>query len=220
MTTLAETIDRQMTEIAAQAPASAHTAMAAFAAERERFAAAGLPAALLPVGSPFPDAELLDPQGQSVGLHALRAGRPAVLVFYRGAWCPFCNLTLRAYQQQLQPALATRGVALIAISPQKPDGSLTMQQKHALSYSVLSDVGGRLAAAVGILTRHSAAADTAARSLGIDVSAANADGEGIPMPTVAVVDAQGRLSWIDVHPDYGTRTEPAEILAALAQLEA
>jgi peroxiredoxin len=73
-------------------------------------------------GDVLPDAELIDAHGVSVTLDAARGGRPAVIVLYRGTWCPYCNLALRTHQQDLVPTLEQRGVGLIAISPQKPDG--------------------------------------------------------------------------------------------------
>lgn len=121
-------------------------------------------------------------------MSAVAAGRPAVVVLYRGAWCPYCNLTLRADQAQLVPELDRRGIALVPISPQKPDGSLTMQETNDLSFAVLSDPGNQLAGALGVLTA--------------------------PTPDVALVDRDGTVAWIDVHPDYSTRTEPDEVLRA------
>jgi peroxiredoxin len=67
-----------------------------------------------------------------------------VLVFYRGAWCPYCNITLATYQQHLLPRRTGRGIGLVAISPQAPDGSLSMQEKHDLSFTVVSDPGNAM----------------------------------------------------------------------------
>ena len=168
-----------------------------------------------PSGTPLPDAALTDIDGRSTTIAATAAGKPAVVVLYRGAWCPYCNLTLRAYQEQLVPELDRRGIALIAVSPQKPDGSLTMQETHALTYAVLSDPGNHLAAALGVLTAPTPEVVAAQAALGLDLTALNADGtRGLPMPTVALVDRDGTLRWIDVHPDYSTRTEPDDVLRA------
>ncbi len=188
---------------------------AAFAAEQADLQAAGVPAAVPATGSAFPDAELVDATGQPTTVATVAAGRPAVVVFYRGAWCPYCNVALRTYQEQLAPELDHRGIALVAISPQTPDGSLTMQEKNELSYPVLSDPGNRIATALGILTAPSDDVRAAQTALGLDLTAVNADGStGLPMPTVVLLDADGVLRWIDVHPDYTTRTEPADVLAA------
>lgn len=107
---------------------------------------------------------------------------------------------------------------MIAVSPQRPDGSLTMAQTNDLSYDVLSDPGNHIGRALGIVTRPTDRVQHAQASLGLDLTEVNADGtRDILMPTVAIVDAEGVLRWIDVHPNYVTRSEPARILEALAR---
>lgn len=145
VTTLAE-------GMAAQAPAEA---LEAFSAEQAELDAAGIPADVAEPGTAMPDASLLDAHGEPTTLKQARDGRPAVVVFYRGAWCPYCNVALRTYQRELKPELDRHGVALIAVSPQKPDGSLTMAETNDLEYTVLSDPGNRIGRALGILTRPS-----------------------------------------------------------------
>jgi peroxiredoxin len=195
-------------------------AMAAFGIEQRALEAAGVPDGVAAVGIPMPDGQLLDVVGEPTSLTESRDGAPAVVVFYRGAWCPYCNMTLHAYQEQLAGHLAERGVSLIAISPQKPDGSLTMQEKHELTFSVLSDPGNQIAGALGVLTAPGDDTRAAQLELGLDLTAVNADGTtAIPMPTVALVDAGGTLRWIDVHPNYATRTEPRAILDAVDSLD-
>ncbi|MEY9871653.1 peroxiredoxin [Streptacidiphilus sp. MAP12-33] len=194
--------------------------LAAFQDEQQQLDAAGIPAGVATVGSVMPDGDLLDAHGEPTTLTAARNGRPAVVVFYRGAWCPYCNIALRAYQEQLQPALATRGVALVAISPQTPDGSLTMQQTKELTFTVLSDAGNQIARRLGILTAPTEPVRQAQAALGLDLTTVNADHTpALPMPAVALVDTAGVLRWIDVHPNYATRTEPAAVLAALTTLD-
>ena len=140
MTSTHQTIAAQVDDLQAGMSGRLPAAVAAaFAAEQSSLSGAGTPDGVLPVGSPLPDAALTDIDGRSTTIAATAAGKPAVVVLYRGAWCPYCNLTLRAYQEQLVPELDRRGIALIAVSPQKPDGSLTMQETHALTYAVLSD---------------------------------------------------------------------------------
>ena len=106
---------------------------AAFGRWVAQLTAAGVPAGAARPGTMLSDAPMLDAHGAPTSLRAATAARPAVIVFYRGAWCPYCNLTLRAYQDQLYPALTERGIALIAVSPQKADGSLTAQEKMTSS---------------------------------------------------------------------------------------
>lgn len=193
-----------------------HGPMSAFGRERDQLAERDVPDGVIEPGDRLPDAELLDPRGQATTLQAALGEGLSVLVFYRGAWCPFCNLTLRTYQTDLLGPLDERGVALVAVSPQTPDGSLSMEEKHDLDFAVLSDPGNALASAAGVLTAPSAEARAAQLELGLDLEEVNADGTtAIPMPTTLIVDREGTLLWIDVHTDYGSRTEPAEVLAAL-----
>jgi peroxiredoxin len=220
MTTASPTIAAQSAAVsqgaAAQLPPEVS---AAFTAEQAELDVAGPPAGITAPGAPMPDGALLDVRGAATTLTRARDGRPAVVVFYRGAWCPYCNLTLRTYQQELVPALTERGVTLIALSPQKADGSLSTRESDELTFTVLSDPGNSVAGQLGILTAPSDDARKAQGVLGLDLADVNADGTyALPMPTVAVVDAEGILRWIDVHPNYTTRTEVAEILAAVTDL--
>jgi peroxiredoxin len=179
----------------------------------------GIPTGVAEPGETLGDFDLVDVHGAPTTLSSARAGRIAVVVLYRGAWCPYCNLALRAYQEDLAPTLARDGIALVAISPQKPDGSLSAQEKNELAFTVLSDPGNTIANRLGVLTAPTDDAQTAQRAIGLDLSSANADGtDGLPMPTVFIVDASGVIRWIDVHPNYTTRTEVADILTALNTL--
>jgi peroxiredoxin len=190
---------------------------AAFAKSLAELTAAGVPAGAGRPGTEISDVPLLDAHGMPTSLHAVAPDRPAVLVFYRGAWCPYCNLALKAYREQLHPALVDRGVALVAVSPQRPDGSLSMQEKNDLPFPVLSDPGNALAGELGILMpARSDDVRTAQEKLGLQLEDVNADAtDTLPLPTVVLVDAENRIAWIDVHPDYTTRTEVTDILAAV-----
>ena len=204
---------------AAMAKDPPNEAMRAFGREQAALASAGAPPGVARPGTQLADNELLDVRGAPTSLYKAAGGGTTVLVFYRGAWCPYCNVALSAYQQHLLPALTERGVRLLAVSPQGPDGSLSMQEKHDLAFTVLSDPGNSIARGLGILTQPSDEARAAQLELGLDLTAVNADGTtGVPMPTVAILDADHVLQWIDVHPDYSTRTEPAQVISALDQL--
>ena len=204
---------------AAMAKQPPNEVMGAFGREQAVLAAAGVPAGVAAPPRQLADAGLLDVHGAPTSLYKAAGEGPTVLVFYRGAWCPYCNVALSAYQRHLLSALTERGVHLIAVSPQAPDESLSMQEKNDLAFTVLSDPGNSIARDLGILTHPSDEARAAQLELGLDLTAVNADGTiGVPMPTVAILDAGQILRWIDVHPDYSTRTEPAQILNALDQL--
>jgi peroxiredoxin len=190
-----------------------------FDREQSTLATQGEPSGVLSLGSTLPDVDLIGADGRPTTLSEVAGGRPAVVVFYRGAWCPYCNITLSNYQNSLLPALSDRGVDLIAVSPQNPDGSLTMQQKHDLAFAVLSDPGNVLAHLLGIVTSPSSEVRAAQLQLGLDLTVVNADGTtSIPRPTTAIIDSGRVLQWIDVHPDYSTRSEAEDIIAALDAL--
>jgi peroxiredoxin len=190
----------------------------AFATEQRALAAGGNPPGVAQPGTRLPDGELLDVDGQPTTLAQNLGGKPAVIVFYRGGWCPYCNITLRTYQAQLVPALAERGIGLVAIAPEAPGGSLSTKESKQLTFTVLSDPGNQIAAQLGILTAPSDGARAAQLQLGLDLTQVNADGTtALPMPTVVITDADGVIRWIDVHPDYTTGTEPGHILQAVTE---
>jgi peroxiredoxin len=190
----------------------------AFAAEQRHLAAAGRPAPTAGPGDRMPDGRLLDVAGQLTTLAQALGSRPGVVVFYRGGWCPYCNIALRAYQAQLVPALAEKGIPVVAISPQTPDGSLSTQETKELTFTVLSDPGNQIAGELGILTAPSDDARAAQLQLGLDLTKVNVDATTtLPMPAVVIVDEAGVIRWLDVHADYTTRTEPREVLQAIAR---
>jgi peroxiredoxin len=178
-------------------------------------------AGIAPAGTILPDAALLDGHGAATTLYTVAGGGPAVLVFYRGAWCSSAQVALSAYQEQLLPQLAERGIKLVAISPQKPDGSVATQQKHGLAFTVVSDPGNTLAGRLGILTRPPNECCATQLQLGLDLTSVNADGTvTLPMPATVILDASRTVRWIDVHSDYRTHTEPGQVLAALDTMDA
>lgn len=214
---IAEQSDEVKAAAAGRLPAEVR---AAFGANLAALTAAGVPAGVAAAGTALDDVALTDAHGSVTSLHAVMDGRATVIVFYRGAWCPYCNVALRTYAQQLLPALNDRQVGLVAISPQNPDGSLSIQDKHALTFPVVSDPGNVLAGQLGILSlAHSDEVRAAQKQLGLDLAAVNADAtDTLPMPTVVIADAKHTLGWIDVHPDYTTRSEVTDILTALDTL--
>jgi hypothetical protein len=102
---------------------------------------------------------------------------------------------------------------------QKPDGSLTMQQKNDLAFTVVSDPGNTIAGRLGILAGPSEEARAVQLQLGLDLTSVNADGTvTLPMPATIILDASRTVRWIDVHPDYSTRTESRQVINALDHL--
>lgn len=186
-----------------------------FSAEQERLAATEDPAAYVTVGTQVAPFALPDAHGATVSLDDLLTGPATVLVFYRGAWCPYCNVALKAYQAELVPALTELGVTLAAVSPQGPDGSLTVEQSNALTFPVLTDAGSALARELGLVFELTDDVKAAQLAFGNDFTAINASGEwALPKPTVLVVDAARTVRFVDVQADYTLRTEPGAVLDA------
>ena len=132
--TPAPTLKEQLDGMTAAIPEAIGTRIDAGVAEIE----ASRAAPGLAVGDRAPAFTLPDALGRPVSLADLRANGPVVVIFYRGEWCPYCNLQLRALQAAL-PAIRELGASLVAISPQAPDHSLSLTEKHALAFPVLSD---------------------------------------------------------------------------------
>ena len=193
---------------------------AVFAREQQDLTERGLPRGVVAEGDTVPEAVLTAVDGSSVELSGVLAEAAAVAVFYRGAWCPYCNITLKTYQRDLLPTLTERGIQLIAISPQTPDGSRAAVENGELGFTVLSDPASRLARHLGLLTEPSPDAREAHSELGFNVADSNADSTaGVPYPTVLLVDQDGSVLFADVHADYTRRTEVPQIVEVLDRLK-
>ena len=171
------------------------------------------------VGDRAPDFALHDHLGRQVSLAGELEQGPVVLAFYRGEWCPYCNLMLRTYGLRAAE-FANHGARLVAVSPQTPDKSLTMAEKHSLEFSVLSDEGGEVIGAYGLKYDVDAQSRRLLESAGIDVAKFNGAGGWIlPAPAVFVIDRAGIVRYASVNGDYTQRVEPGEALAALDSLD-
>jgi len=159
---------------------------------------------------------LPDALNRPVQLSALWQRGPLVLVFYRGGWCPYCNLELRAWQQQAD-ALQHLGSQLVAVSPQTPDNSLSTAEKNALAFPVLSDSALQAATAFGVAFEMPPALIALYTQAGNDLAVVNGNGRWVlPLPATYVIDRDGRIVYAHVEVDYRLRAEPADVLAAVS----
>ena len=182
--------------------------------------ASGLVDRSLAVGATAPDFTLANVTGAAVSLRSLLENGPVVLSFYRGGWCPYCNLELRALQNVL-PQIQALGANLVAISPETPDNSLTTSEKNELSFAVLSDVGNRVAREFGLVFTLPEALRPIYEGFGIDLPAHNGDDRfELPVPATYVIDTDGRIAHAFANVDYTQRLDPEAILAALERLQA
>lgn len=195
-----------------QAPIEVMTAMETATA---KLAASGLADKALKRGSQMPDFELPDATGNIVRSTDLRAKTALLISFYRGHWCPYCNLELKALQERLADFTA-KGATLVAISPQTPDQSLTTQQKHALKFPVLSDSGNKVARKFGLVHTLDEHLRPIYQAFGIDLQAHNGDGSfELPVPATYLVDKNGIVLDAYVNVDYRERLSPETVLSWL-----
>ena len=172
----------------------------------------------LKVGDKAPDFELPGATGKTVKLSDLLARGPVVVTWYRGGWCPYCNVALRGFQKTL-PEIRSAGASLVAISPETPDNSLSTAEKGHLEFDVLSDKGSKVARAYGvsykipqvIVDQMKGRLDLAKRNGG--------DGDELPLGATYVIDRKGVIRYAFVDADYRKRAEPADVLAALRGLD-
>ena len=171
------------------------------------------------IGEQAPEFVLPSASGRMVSLsEVLREGH-AVVVFYRGGWCPYCNIQLRAYQRLL-PQLAQFGANLIAISPQLPDGSLSTTERNALDFAVLSDAGNGVARSFGLVYSLPEELRQVLRSVDKALPGINGDDSWeLPVPATFVIAKDGRIVFSHVDIDYRSRCEPDIVLSALRSLQ-
>lgn len=157
--------------------------------------------------------------GNLIALNDVLAKGPVVLTFYRGSWCPYCNLQLRALQARLSE-IHDLGATLVAVSPQVPDESLTKNEISEMDFTVLSDQDAKVASEYGIawevpefLVEHM----RVDRNLDLE-AINNGNGNVLPIPATFVLSADGEVMWRYVDVDYRTRSEPDDIIAALKTL--
>jgi peroxiredoxin len=167
------------------------------------------------VGDVAPDFTLPDQDGEDVHLSALLRQGPVVLIFYRGEWCPYCNLQLRTFQAHLDEIIGA-GAQLVAISPQTRDHSVSMASKNELGFPVLSDMGGQVIERYGLRYAVNAKTRKLFETAGNDLADYNGEGGWI-LPAVAtfVVTSDGTVRYANVRGDWRERTEPAEVIAVL-----
>jgi peroxiredoxin len=173
------------------------------------------------VGDRAPAIVLPDAHGKTFDVAALLAKGPVIVTFYRGGWCPYCNLELKAYQN-LMPRIVAAGASVVAISPEKPDDTVSTAEKNALTYPVLSDVGQKIGRAFGVVYAFTDELRSAYEGFGRDIPAVNgAPGEwSLPLSATYVIGSDGVILFADTGVDYRRRAEPMDVLAVLERRQA
>jgi len=189
--------------------------------DMERVRAAGTIDGALKIGRSVPDFTLPDAFGNEVSLKTLLAKGPVVVSFYRGEWCPFSNLELRALQEVL-PEMEKLGATLIAISPERPDHGIIATEKNKLTFPVLSDFGNKVARQFGIVFQMGQELKEFSKNVfKNDIAVRNGeDSYELPVPATYVIDKAGVIRFAHVEVDYMTgRAEPEAVLVALDALQ-
>lgn len=151
------------------------------------------------LGDQAPDFELKDPSGRYVTLDRLTANGPAVIIFYRGGWCPYCNIQLREFEGALEE-FRELGATVVGIAPQSPAENGETIKKNKLSYTVLSDLANEATDAFGVRSKY------------------ENRGVYLPDPATFVIDSSGTIRYAFVREDYKVRPSPDQVITTLRSL--
>ena len=173
---------------------------------------------MLKVGDRAPAIRLGNAKGEIVDVAALLKKGPVIVTFYRGGWCPYCNIELKAFQDVL-PQIAAAGASLVAISSEKPDDSLSTAEKNALTFEVLSDVGHEVGRAFGLVYEFTDELRSAYHGFGLDIPAKNGTPGlwALPISATYVIDSNGTIIYAYTDADYRDRADPEDVLRVLAK---
>ncbi|WP_458627557.1 peroxiredoxin-like family protein [Winogradskyella sp. PC D3.3] len=172
----------------------------------------------LNVGDKAPNFTLKNALNEAVTLFDQLKNGPVVLTWYRGGWCPYCNITLHALQEKL-PDFKNEGATLLALTPELPDNSLSTSEKNNLEFTVLSDLGNTIGKEYGVVYTLT---DDVAKSYnaGFGLNEQNGDTSNeLPLAATYVIDTNGIIAYAFLDADYTARAEPLEILSALRKLK-
>lgn len=188
----------------------------AYAEGIESVAKSGVVGKAVKTGGLAPDFSLKNSLGDAVSLKGALAKGPVVLMWYRGGWCPYCNLQLRAMQSIL-PEIEAAGAQLIALTPELPDKSLSTREKNELKFEVLTDIDQKVARAYGLVFKLTPeVAELYAENFDLkEFNGKEAPRDELPLAATYVIGQDGKVAWHFLDADYRKRAEPAEVLAAL-----
>ncbi|MGI8493691.1 MAG: peroxiredoxin-like family protein [Pyrinomonadaceae bacterium] len=173
----------------------------------------------LNIGAKMPAFKLIDSNGKTVESKDLLKQGNLVVVFYRGSWCPFCNLYLRNLQKNISQIKAAGG-NVVAISVENPDNSLSVAKKNEVEFTVLSDPNLNLARKFGIVYEMPKETDDLYKSHGLDVAKHNAmEKAELPLSATYVVNRKGKIVYAYLEPDYKKRAAPEIIIETLSKIK-
>ena len=215
MSTLKAEIDAYNAEKAKRMPAEV---LATMARATEDLLASGVEGRALRQGDRLPEFELPDQHGRRRRVHDYLREAPLVINVYRGGWCPYCNLEMKALQAVL-PQIESLGARLIGLAPETPEHAGETATRHAIEIDILSDSGNRVAQLLGLVFELPEELRAIYARNGIDIPAFNGDDSfRLPVPATYIVDQAGMIAYAFVNADYTQRLEPAGILDQLAAM--
>jgi peroxiredoxin len=172
------------------------------------------------VGSEAPDAAIHTAEGKRAQLSGVIDGQPAVLIFYRGGWCPYCTRQLEGLID-VTGDLEQLGVQIIALSPDNPDNTAAAARESNLPYTLLSDAEANAAKAYGVAFKVDSAGYERLMGFGIDLEAASGQTHHLlPVPAVFLIDGSGVIQFRHFDPDYRKRLAPGDLLKAAKAVSA
>jgi len=180
----------------------------------ETVLASGIIDKALKVGDVAPNFKLNNAMGEAVDLYQYLKKGKVILTWYRGGWCPYCNITLHQLQEEL-PNFKTNGANLIALTPELPDKSMSTTEKHDLKFEVLSDVGNKVAKEYGIVFKLT---DDVAEAYKKSFSMLDYNGDDtneLPLAATYIINEDGKIIYAFLDAEYRNRAEPAELIKIL-----
>jgi peroxiredoxin len=184
----------------------------------EKLIKSGIVEKCLKEGNKMPTFSLPNAINETVSSNTILNKGPLVINFYRGGWCPYCNLELKAFQEVL-PKIIDLGAQLVAISPNLPDKSLSSIEKHSLTFEVLSDIENKISRQFGLVFTLNAQLQPLYQQFGIDIPAFNDDESyELPIPATYVINSDGIIKLAFVDADYTKRLDPNEVIETLQNL--
>ena len=212
MTDLATQIQQFNIELAAKVP---QEVLEAFGKSIEDLKTKNIEEKSIKIGETIPNFSLKNAKNEVVNSSDILKNGKMIIAFYRGSWCPYCNLELKALQEKISE-FKEKNATLVAISPQSPDNSLTVIEKHHLTFEVLTDKDNVFAKQLGIVFELQDFVLPYYHALGIDLSSFNKNADNsLPIPAVFVVNESSKIIYKFADANYMNRIDIDELLKTL-----